>query len=152
MPAPAGYPQAKERALQGSGSLGLHRCSPLIGQRLLGPCSRLFGPCPVDLLRPLGGIRQNDHMVRRYLQETACHGEVLLLAVDSVHQLASIERRKHGFMAMEDADVPLGRTGHDDIDVFLQHDALRRHNFETDCRHRLALLGLLASLLNRSHI
>src|SRR5439155_13569257 len=68
------------------------RCRALPRQSLLGSLLGALGTLPVDLLRPLGALGEDDHALTAHLGEAADHGEVLLLPAMAVGQLPGAER------------------------------------------------------------
>ena len=63
----AAYREARRFGLQAlAGGHGL-------GQGLARASAAFLGACLVDLVGPLGGVGQNEHLIARDLQEAAAH-------------------------------------------------------------------------------
>src|SRR2546428_6901371 len=87
---------ARERAIQ--------RCRrPRVVDRLLGaiseeaplgPLLRPRGTTAVDLLGPFGCVGEDDDLVVSNPREAARHGEIVLVGVDAVYDLAGPELRE----------------------------------------------------------
>ena len=79
-----------------------------VGQPLLGALLRRLGARDVDVLRPLGDLRQHGHPVGQHLDEAERDRQVVLLLPVAVPQLADLQRRQQRRVAGQDAEVALG--------------------------------------------
>ena len=85
--------EADERLRQrdaGALEIDVHRAR----QALLGAPLRRLGARDVDVLGPLGDLRQHGHAIRQHLDEAAGDRQVVLLLPDAVPQLADLQRRQ----------------------------------------------------------
>src|SRR5260221_4685808 len=101
-------PQAANRALE----LGRGGCLNIGGeiftpQRCLGAPPRLVSVRLVDLLGPLGVIREDGHDVAVDLQEATRDEDALLLAMLTDAQLAHVQQRQQRRMVWQDAKPAL---------------------------------------------
>ena len=59
---------------------------------LFGSLLRCLGSGDVDVLRLLGNLRQDRHVIRQNLDKAERDGQVVLLLSDAVPELANLER------------------------------------------------------------
>jgi hypothetical protein len=100
MAAPLGDTQAEQRLLQCGRGGSLHFGSEVRLQGRLGARARFLRSLAVNLLGALGNIREHNYLVRGDFEETACDGQMALLAVDSVHELPNVERSDRRLMTV----------------------------------------------------
>src|SRR5438034_501553 len=125
---------ARERAIE-------RRRRPCVVDRLLGassedaalgPLLRPRGTTAVDLLGPFGGVGEDDDLVVSNLREAARHGEVELVAVDAVYDLAGPERREERGVARQHAEVSVAPGDHDLVDGLGDDEVCRRDDLEPE--------------------
>ena len=93
---------------------------------------RALRPVAVDLVGPLRGVGQDDHLVVAHLGEAARHREVTLLAADAVRQLAHPQRGEERRVTREHAEVALAAGQHDLVHRLRHGQAGRRGDLERE--------------------
>ena len=92
------------------------------GQRFARAAAAFFGAGLVDLVVPLGGVGQNQHLVARDLQEAAANGHRLLGAALLDAHDARQQRGQQRRMARQDTDHAIGARRDDHVHGFFGED------------------------------
>ena len=119
MHAPLCHPEAQKRLLECGGGLRFKLCAPVLGQGFFRPSPCFLGSLPVDLFRPLGDVSQDDNLVGRYLQESACHGKYIVGPIMPIVELADLQRSDQGLVPVQDSQIALRSARHHDVRVVL---------------------------------
>jgi len=86
-----------------------------LGEVFASPTAAFLGPCLVDFVGALGGVRENQYLIAGDLQKSAADGHRFFCAalLDSHHP--RVERRQQRRVAWQDTDNALGARRDDHV-------------------------------------
>src|SRR5262249_2115035 len=141
--------QPGQRAGEGSST-------PCVVDILLAPTPEaLFGSLAgslrtltVDLLRLLGAVRQDDHLVVADFGESTGDGETVLVTALTVGQLADPQRRQEGRVTSQNTEVTLAAGSNNLVDHVRHDQAHGRRDLELEGVGHSALAAKLLGLVD----
>src|SRR5581483_3101016 len=114
-------------------------------QATLGAVLRALRARTIDLLRPLGAVGEDDHLVVPHFREPAGDRELVLVAAAAVRDDADAERGEKRRVAGQHAEVSFTARRDDLVDGVRDHEPHRRRDLEREpIRHYLTSRSFFA--------